>query len=288
MAHIQPITLRNLGAPQGEHEPFASRLSSFGEEAPAAPPPPAITEDDLKAAEQEGYRRGFLDGEREGRQIADGERFRNEKQLAQSLSALAEPIDAMLAHYHAHLRAQKQALPALALAIARKVAGKALEERALLELEPEIAACIETMLGEAHIVVTVHDELAPLLEEHLSARLSHRREPGEVSIIGDGTMPKSDFRIQWASGGAERDTEALWAKVEKLVSDLSDAAARAPDASLDVPEEAAALPAQPVPTAPATPPHITHDAADMSAPAADAPQESAPSPRPISQDTTEF
>jgi hypothetical protein len=47
------------------------------------PPPPTFNEEQLKAAERESYKKGFLEGTQEGRKLQDSEQAANDRKLLQ-------------------------------------------------------------------------------------------------------------------------------------------------------------------------------------------------------------
>src|SRR5262245_59546154 len=74
--------------PATQHTP--SETPDSAHEIPhAPPPPPTFTEADLKQSEQEGYRRGFLEGEKEGRNQADAEQTVRTEQLTAAADQLS-------------------------------------------------------------------------------------------------------------------------------------------------------------------------------------------------------
>ena len=189
-------------------------------EQPAPPPPQAITESDLKRAEQEGYRRGFLEGEKEGKMQVEGDQARVAAQLEASVARLSAQMQEVLSAQRGELAQVQKFLPRLALAIARKVAGKALDVNPLPLIEEVVLQCIERILGTPQIIVTVNAALAEPLEEKLAAHFAHNQEPGEITIRGDERVGIADCRIAWGEGQAVRSTEALWGEIERLVNDM--------------------------------------------------------------------
>ncbi len=208
---------------------LAHTLTHFGqkeEEEDAGPPP--ITEEDVKAAEQEGYRKGFLEGEREGRFSEQTQQAKISEELNEALRSVAGQVERVIMDYNQFVNQSRQMLGPLALAIAKKVAGDAMQSHAHLLVEQTASACVESLLGEANIHITVHPNLAPMLEERLIALFAHRQDPSEISIIGNDNMPVSDCRIEWKHGAAERNAEQIWQHMEKLIENMGETAQRQP------------------------------------------------------------
>lgn len=229
--NIERITLHDLQSlgivANGARKSHA--LPSFGAPAePAAPPP--LTEADIRAAQEEGYRKGFLEGEREGQLAAQTEQAKVAQELRDSLTGMARHIEQLIQNYNMFVANAKAMLPPLALTLARKVAGDALQENALASIEQTIGSCLETMLGEAQIHVLVNSRVASALEEKLTSMFAHRQDPGEITITGDDAVPIGDCRLIWKQGHAERSTAQLWSEMENLIAGMVDSAHREPPA----------------------------------------------------------
>lgn len=187
---------------------------------PAAPPPPVFTEADIKNAEQEGYRKGFLEGTTDGRKQAEAEQDQQVRLMQQALEQTGRLMDKVIDDYNAYIAQQQAAMPKLALSIARKIAGKALNENALTLLESIVLPCVEKSLGSPQISITVNDTLAQRLEETLSTHFAGNHAPGEIAIHSDPDMQPGDCRVEWAGGALERNTNALWQQVEAIVDNM--------------------------------------------------------------------
>lgn len=252
---LEKFALQNFNAPPASVVEGVSSKGfmppSFGgqpERKASAPPPPpaapAITREDVKNAEQEGYRKGFLEGVNEGRMQAESEQAEVTRRLEEAVETLSSQLRGLIDAYNDFVSEQHAEMPKLALAVARKVAGAALENNALAALESVIAPAIERMLGQPRMIVTVNESLVAALEQRLAARFAHNNDPGEIAIEGDAELAPGDCRINWENGSAERSTEALWKQVEAMVAEMvagtspplvSPPAAEAAPASSEIP-----------------------------------------------------
>lgn len=205
---------------------------------PVLPAPPALTEADLRHAEQEGYRRGFLEGAKEGQMQAQSEQAEIDRQLTESVAQAAQKLGGMIAAYNAFVQEQRQQLPPLALAIARKVAGDALEANPGPLVESLALRCLERLLGEPEIVITVNSRLSDALEHRLITHFTGSSDPGEINIQSDPDLPAGDCRIEWRYGSAEHNTEELWRQMEAIIQNMAEAG-NIPQAA---PQEAAVPP----------------------------------------------
>jgi len=194
------------------------------EEAP--PPPPTFSEEELKAAERESYKKGFLEGTQEGRKQAESEQAAVEKQLSETAEKFTQFLSPLLADYRARALEIKEQMPKVALAIARKVAGHALGENAPAAVEEVALRCVEAMATEPKLTITVHESLGDALEKKLQAIADRLPAATDIVIQRDPQMEKADCRIEWSHGMMKRDTADLWAQIEKAVDNLSATAKR--------------------------------------------------------------
>lgn len=202
----------------------AFHLQSFGkepeEEAPLPPPPPSFSEAEMKQAEQDGYRKGFGEGEKEGKLIAQSAQAQADRAICDVLEPLTGNIQKLFDDYNAFVSTQKAALPPVALAIARKVAGKSLEGDPLPVIEQAVTACLDQLLGEPSITITVHESIATALETRIGEYFAGSQDPGEINIEGDADIAPTDCRIEWKKGGMARDTARLWQEMETIIQGI--------------------------------------------------------------------
>lgn len=219
------------------------------------PAPPSFSEDELKQAEAESYRKGFLDGTKDGHRQAQSEQSAIDQQLTQTAEKFAEQIAPLFASYRALALELKQTMPQVALAIAKKVAASALADNAAEVVETMALHCCQTMVGEPKLTVTVHESLAQTLEGKLKDMASRQQNASQINVIGNPDMPLADCRIEWNQGDMERNTEYLWKQIEKVVADMGVSAKRDTTAQLEALKTQLPIPqdAEPAPS------HDTHN-----------------------------
>jgi flagellar assembly protein FliH len=225
---IEPIQFREFSS---ESKVAAARKSNLPggrrkEEAPPPPPAPTFSEEQMKAAEREGYKNGFLEGTKEGLQQAHNEQAAIDRALLETVEQFASTLTPLLADYRHMILQLKQDMPKVALTIAKKVAGNALDTNAAVIVENIATQCVQTMIGEPHIQVIVHSSLKSTLEAKFSA-MSGRISPAtDLTVIGSDTIALADCRVEWKHGAMERHTGQLWQEIEAVVSSLSASASR--------------------------------------------------------------
>jgi flagellar assembly protein FliH len=163
----------------------------------------AACEQARKQGDQEGHKRGMLEGQQ-----------RLEAQIAAALSTISAQLTlAVRAATEAPVEIT-QAATDLALAILRKMHPALSAKRGLDEVEGVLADCLEQLKNEPRLVAYVPNQLLDPLNERVSAISAARGFEGRVVLIGDPNLADSDCRIEWADGGLERDTRRLWSDIE--------------------------------------------------------------------------
>jgi flagellar assembly protein FliH len=178
------------------------------------PEAPSFSEEELIAAceqarkigDQEGHKRGMIEGQQ-----------RLEAQIAAALSTISAQLTlAVRAATEAPVDIT-QAATDLALAILRKMHPALSAKRGLDEVEAVLASCLEQLKNEPRLVAYVPNELLDPLNERVSAISAARGFEGRIVLIGDPELADSDCRIEWADGGLERDTRRLWSDIESAL-----------------------------------------------------------------------
>lgn len=169
-----------------------------------------ITRQDLAAAQAQGFEAGRL----AGRSEADGERARLE---AEALGHIARQVGLMVQQRTQAVAAMRRESVALALAIARKLAGRLLATQPLAEIEGLVEECLQRMLGEARIVVRIRTELLDPLQARLDALARKMGFAGQIILFAEDDLAAGDCRVEWADGGAIRSAAALGAEIDELL-----------------------------------------------------------------------
>lgn len=177
--------------------------------APKAPPPKFSAEevDAARAA-------AFAEGEAAGRQAAYGEHQQN---LEQALRSIAQQLAGIAAgQEHARIAASAEATE-LAVAIARKLAGRLIERQPLDQVEALVLRCMDDMRDEPRLVIRAAEPVVQQLDAKIDQLVAQSGFGGKVALVPDETMALTDCRINWADGSAERRQTALEQEVDQAV-----------------------------------------------------------------------
>ncbi len=177
---------------------------------PAPPPVPLLTEHDLSTAREEGFTAGREAG------LADAQAAAQE-QLAEALSAIAAQIGALAPGFQDTLAACRADAIRIAAAIARKTVAATERHGALASIEQMIASFLPRLLDEPRIVVRVNDALLDTLQERIQPLVESCGYTGGIILLAEPGLALPDCRIEWADGGAEKESGALWRQIDGAI-----------------------------------------------------------------------
>ncbi|WP_448188385.1 FliH/SctL family protein [Azospirillum sp. sgz301742] len=205
--------------------------------APEPPPAPTFGEAELTAAREAGFREGMVTGNKAGIEqgYADGhaaglaegaEAARAEIEstdaalTAQALDRIARGVADLIVQREAGNAARSDQPVHIALAIVRKLMPELARRNGLAEIERLVRACLTDLMDEPRLVVRVAPDTIELVRGHLEATVANCGFDTKLVVVGDPALGPGDCRVEWAEGGAERDTARLLADIEESASRL--------------------------------------------------------------------
>lgn len=202
---------RSFDIAESEPDASAEPAEAGGSAAePEPPPPPTFTEEDLAAARNEAFQQGREQGIREAAEGLD-------KAILDTLSTVGERMaDVLQDQANVEADARDDAVK-VGLAVARKLFPDLNERNGLGEVERIVAQAMAMVLGDATLVIRVNDQLAEPLKERLETLKTRIMFRGGVALEGRDDIPVGDCRIDWANGGAIRDTAAIWQAIDGVL-----------------------------------------------------------------------
>lgn len=175
--------------------------------APAAPPPPMFSEDQLGLAKNEAYAKGRQDGIRETRAA-------QEEQTQKSMMQIAAALEKLLAGEDRREIATMVQTVKLSMKVTHKLLPQFAQRFALEEIERVILDSIEARRDEPRIAITVSGRHLDTLRHHIESLALEKGYAGKIILIADDNLTAADVRVEWADGGAERLYERLYSQVE--------------------------------------------------------------------------
>ncbi|RMF10911.1 MAG: flagellar assembly protein FliH [Alphaproteobacteria bacterium] len=210
---------------------FDNRFDAPPKAQEPAEEPPTFSEEELAAAREAAYREGLEAGRAEvlagiDQRVADAT-----TQIAAAAQALAAEQDERSAH------AEREAVT-IAHAIARTLAPALAAREPLAEIEGMVRECLAVCYAEPRLVVRVAEDLVDPMKGVVD-RITHEQSfAGKLILLGDDRLTGDQCRVEWADGGAERDSAALLAEIDRLVErHLNNMAVRTPSAPDGQPEQ---------------------------------------------------
>ncbi len=180
---------------------------------------PAITEDDLSAAKEVAYGEGYQAGHAAGVEEATSQQAEIDKQIAEMLPKVTNSLAEADVQYQELLHEQTEGLSRLALTIAKKIAGNAIKEDPIAEIEALVKECVTSLIEEPTVAIYAHPDITQLLKQRLETMLEKMPSLSiELSVEGDAEIAAGDCRIEWTNGSAERNTDKLWEDVALIVN----------------------------------------------------------------------
>jgi len=177
----------------------------------APPPEPTFSTAEVEAARAAGFADGRAQARDEAMQSI-------EARIAATLSLLASGIgEALQSREHAAAEAQRRALETLR-AIARKAVPALCRTAPLLELEAVLGECLREAFDEPRVVLRVADGMFDAMQQRLAALTGTVGFAGKVVLLADETLDFADARIEWAEGGAERNTKRLLSDIDAALT----------------------------------------------------------------------
>lgn len=167
-------------------------------------------EDRMRRSEEAAFQKGFTSGKTEAsEEIA--------KELVAAMEKVAEQVN-LLFGQRAELedRLERDAAQ-LGLAMARKLASKALEMHPHAEIEALVTECMEACREQPKIVVRLSEKQCEPLAAKIEELKNKNGFTGDVIVIGDDEIRDGDCLVEWPDGGAEHRAAHISQAIEKLV-----------------------------------------------------------------------
>ena len=171
----------------------------------------ARTEAERAALEAAAYARGLQDGRAEAA-------LQEQARLADALTRVGLAAAGLLNQSDARDSEREAQALAFANALARRIAGEALDARPLAAVEEAARSALRHLRGVPHLVLRVNEALVDEAET-LMKRLSREHGfEGRLVVLGEPDMAPGDARLEWADGGVVRERARIEAAVESALS----------------------------------------------------------------------
>jgi flagellar assembly protein FliH len=204
------------------------------------PPPPTYGEAELEAARAEGYAKGEAAGRTAGHELgfAEGiahgvrEGFKRgiaeaegqvQTRLAAAMAGVSDGIERLLREREQEIAVRSDQPVHIALAIVRRMMPELNRRHGMDEVEGVIRDLLAEMPDEPRLSVRTTPELVEPMREKLNEMAQARGFEAKVIITEDPEMGPGDCTIEWAEGGAERNTSGFIDEIDRRLGPLLDA-----------------------------------------------------------------
>ena len=197
---------------------FLFETSFESQRAGEAPPPrprqsyPAAEVEDLRAA---AHAAGVSEGTAQAMASI-------EAAAADALSVIGGRLESLVADVSAQENDRTRELVGAVGVIAKKLIPGLIDRYGLGEIETLLQECLARLHDEPRIVVRVADATLDALRPRLDALATSIGFTGRIIAIGDPALPLGDAKIEWADGGAERDSARAWADIDGHIARFLD------------------------------------------------------------------
>ena len=175
------------------------------------PAKPKFGEEDLEKARTDGFAAGKESGRQEVMQSI-------EQQISTALNAISGQLTGLSqAQVQASERQARNAVEA-ALTVMRKMFPHLASRHGLAEIESLVCDCLERLRTEPRIVIRVADSLLARVEQRVSQLAACAGFDGKIVFLSQEGLHPGDIRVEWADGGAERDSDRLWHKIDQIIT----------------------------------------------------------------------
>jgi flagellar assembly protein FliH len=181
--------------------------------------PPKLYDDaDLERARAEGLALGLADGRATGRAEAHAEAEASDRQrLVRTLDAIAKALDRLARAADAVQAAAQCDGIEIALAVARKVLPEYCRRHAATEIAGVLRQVLGQLRDEPRLIIRAAAAGSAELRAQLQPVVEAAGFTGEFAVVSDAAIADGDCRIEWSSGGAERETALMWQRIDALV-----------------------------------------------------------------------
>jgi len=138
--------------------------------------------------------------------------------VAIAIDGMAAALRAALAASHAEIEDVRRQACEAAFAMARKLAGHALEHAPQGEVERALREAVHQAVGEPRVMLRANPRVIAALKERLAEIAHEEGFEGRIVPAEDPSMAAADCRIEWRGAGAERRTADIEQSLGELIA----------------------------------------------------------------------
>jgi flagellar assembly protein FliH len=137
--------------------------------------------------------------------------------VADACTTLGTRVNELMTADAAQYETQTREAVAAATEITRRLLPSLGKRDAIAEVEALVRECLARLHEEPRLVVRVADELLDPVRQHMDQLTAAAGYTGRVILFADPAIKSGDARVEWADGGAERDSAAIWRDIDSAI-----------------------------------------------------------------------
>lgn len=174
---------------------------------------PSYSQEQLDEAKRESHEAGLIAGRKE-------EKEAQQQKAGLLLEDIGKKLDSLTKASTEEWQKQVEHLQQIALVIAHKILPAYVEKYGVDEIETLVSRVVSEMVREPRLVIRVSEDQFDEAKKRIDALTQSHAFAGEIVILGDPTLGRSDCRVEWANGGVERDVKSLWQEIDRVLETI--------------------------------------------------------------------
>ncbi len=174
------------------------------------PPPPTFSEEEFETAVAAAREEGKLAGNEEAT-----------AEISNQIISHLQIITAQLAVLHDKQQLANETHAATLAQVTGEILSKLLPYYALTNGAQEIVTfvrdCITPIIDDSRVTIQLAEEIKPHLEDKLIQVAEEAGFEGRLLIVANAEMGPSDAKVNWGTGGAERDWDSIWEQINEAI-----------------------------------------------------------------------
>jgi flagellar assembly protein FliH len=130
---------------------------------------------------------------------------------------IAAHLGAVLGQMEAHRVESNRIAVSTAVAIMKKLMPGLAQREAAAEIETMLIDCLARVHDAPKVVIRLNETHVEPFRQRLESLSTSAGFSGRAAVVAEPSMSIEDARIEWADGGAERNTAQIWQEIEGAI-----------------------------------------------------------------------
>ena len=172
---------------------------------------PTFSEGDVEVARNEGFENGKVEALKEAAE-------RTEKKIVDATQVISEQLDQLTSNQSlANKEIFRDAIE-VSRAITAKLFPSINAEKGFQEIEKLIYIALGEILEEPRVKIQIHPALIEQLSERINQISENTHFEGRILIFANEEIEQGDCKIEWSSGGAERNVKDIMLEIDDIIN----------------------------------------------------------------------